>query len=122
MKLDSVHFRPSSIHRLPLRVVCVTAAFAGPLVANAGAAMADPPAVTVRYDDLNLASDSGTKALLRRLSAAADRVCEVGQSRELRRESHAERCSAEALSRAVVAVHNERLSALYHARGTSGAT
>jgi UrcA family protein len=122
MKLDSVHIRLTPTRRTLLQVLCATAAIAGPLAASAGTSMSDVPTVTVRYDDLNLASDAGTKALLRRLSAAADRVCAVGQSRELRRENYAEQCASEALSRAVVAVHNERLSTLYRAHGSTGAT
>ena len=122
MKLNSVRLRTPLPGRTLLHACCAVAAVAGPLAASAGNAMTDPPTVTVRYDDLNLASDAGTKALLRRLSTAAERVCAVGQSRELRRESYAEQCAAEALSRAVVAVHNERLSALYRARGSNSAT
>jgi UrcA family protein len=60
--------------------------------------------------------------LFRRLSAAAHRVCGYENSRELSRIALEQDCYREALSRAVLAVHNERLSALYRAQAGVGAT
>lgn len=90
--------------------------------AGASASAAEAPAVTVRYGDLNLASDAGTQVLLRRLSAAAHRVCGDDRQRDLTRLRHAQACFQNSLSNAVVAVHNERLSVLYRERSGAGAT
>jgi UrcA family protein len=100
----------------------LAAALAASLVAGAGAAAAAAPAVRVPYSDLNLTSDAGTQALLRRLAAAAHRVCDDTGTKELSRLAHAEACYRETLGNAVVAVHNERLSTLYHSRNGAGAT
>lgn len=92
------------------------------IAVGASASAGEAPAVTVRYDDLNLASDAGTQTLLRRLAAAAHVVCGDGSQRELPRLRHAEACFQDSLRSAVVAVHNERLSVLYRERGGAGAT
>lgn len=93
------------------------------LVAPAALAAGDAPrTIHVRYDDLNLGSDAGTQALFRRLSRAATRVCELEGVRDLASQHRAEVCYRDALHGAVVAVNNERLSALYRARESNGAT
>ncbi len=71
--------------------------------------------VRVRFDDLDLASDAGARVLLQRLSGAAHRVCDLTGERDLERLAVADACYRQALARAVVAVSNERLSALYDA-------
>jgi len=93
------------------------------LAAPAALAGADAPrAIHVRYDDLNLDSDAGTQALYRRLARAATRVCELEGLRDLASLHRAEVCYRDALHGAVVAVHNERLSALYRAREPNSAS
>jgi UrcA family protein len=107
------------------RALGVSLCVATLIAAASGGAVsaAEPPAeVHVRYGDLNLASDAGTQSLLHRLSAAAHRLCDDRGSRELARVVRAEACFRETLEAAVVAVHNERLSTLYHARAPGGAT
>ena len=108
--------------RITIQGVLLAAALAAsPLVAAATADEA-PRSVTVQYGDLNLATDAGTRSLLSRLSAAAHQVCDDHGTRELGRLARAEGCFREALSSAVLAVHDERLTALYRARSGSGAT
>ncbi len=108
---------------LARRLALAAATAAALLVAgNAGAGAADAaPAVHVRYDDLNLMSDAGTRVLLRRLSAAARAVCVDDGERELRRMMRGEACYRETLAEAVAAVHNERLTELYRVRTGTGA-
>jgi len=107
----------------PARHRCAALLLASLAAAGAASAAAgEAPAVTVRYGDLNLASDAGTQVLLRRLSAAAHRVCGDDSQRDLTRLRHAQACFRESLSSAVVAVHNERLSMLYRERSGAGAT
>jgi UrcA family protein len=117
----ATRWHPRSVRARSRRASSLIAAMAA-TVLGATAAAGEAPAVTVRYDDLNLTSDAGTQILLRRLSAAAHRVCADGQQRELTRLRRAEACFREALGNAVVAVHNERLSVLYRERGRGSTT
>jgi UrcA family protein len=116
----------SAVSQVPgahvLRLALGVALLAAAGLAGAATATEQAPAIHVPYGDLNLTTDAGMQALLRRLSAASHRVCDDGASRELRRVVRAEACYRETLDNAVVAVHNERLSALYHARTGVGAT
>ena len=48
--------------------------------------------------------------------------CDDAGTREIRRVARADACFHNALDNAVVAVHNERLSSLYHGRTGAGAT
>jgi len=85
---------------------------------GARAALADPaghdvPRVVVKYGDLNLATDTGTQILYRRLKAAARAVCPDFSTRDLLQADISRRCRAEALARAVHDVHSSRLAAIY---------
>ena len=104
------------------RIAPLAAALAVCLVGGTTAAAESGRSVTVRYADLNLASDAGAHRLLSRLSAAAHQVCDDHGTRELARVTRAEACFRETLSSAVLAMHDERLSSLYRARTGSGAT
>ena len=73
-------------------------------------------AVTVRYDDLNLGTDTGVRTLYARLTRAAELVCPDRHVRDLARSSIARTCQSEAVDAAVTQVHNPHLAAL-HARG-----
>lgn len=78
--------------------------------------VADPPAVTVRYGDLDLAREDGIHALYSRIRAAARRVCEVGVSRDVVLQAQSRRCAEQALGDAVAMLGNPQVSAL-HASG-----
>jgi len=70
--------------------------------------------VTVKYEDLNLNTDAGTRELLGRLSKAADRVCRDGPVSALEAYGYS-RCYRRTLAAAVDKVHHEQLSALFAA-------
>ena len=74
-----------------------------------------PPSITVRYTDLNLATEDGTTVLYARLVAAAPNVCAVSDIRNLRQVAAAEDCRQQAIANAVRDVHNPRLAAVYAA-------
>jgi UrcA family protein len=93
-------FKFSNVY-LPVLAVGVLAATA---TATASAGMASgagnqPPSITVRYDDLNLATEHGRASLYQRLTRAASHVCPG--SIEFGRISQAEACQAAAVQRAL---------------------
>jgi UrcA family protein len=109
------------------RAFTALGALAACLIGAAGSALAAIPAdgaptVTVRYGDLNLATDRGNSALYARIRAAARQVCfsDHVDMRDLGRYAEARRCEAHAISQAVQAVHSPRLAALYGARSPRG--
>jgi UrcA family protein len=73
-------------------------------------------AVTVRYDDLNLGTDSGVRTLYARLTRAAELVCPDRHNLNLALASIARSCQSHAVDAAVARVQNPQLAAL-HARG-----
>ena len=85
--------------------------------ASAGAATPDESTASaiVHYGDLNLSTEQGIKTLYQRIARVAKQVCPDGESRGLENLNHARACQQEAIARAVGAVHNERLAALYAA-------
>jgi UrcA family protein len=72
------------------------------------------PSVTVKFEDLNLNSAAGVKALYKRIHFAAQQVCALPES-DINLEVRALelRCSSEAESQAINKVHNNALSAYY---------
>jgi UrcA family protein len=75
-----------------------------------------PPSVTVRYDDLNLNRTDGVANLYKRIQNAATEVCrpaEGPQSVSRMLWTAWNNCFYHAISAAVQAVHNDKLSA-YH--------
>jgi UrcA family protein len=69
---------------------------------------------TVKFADLDLNTDAGTRELLNRLSKAADRVCRDGPISGLAAYGYY-RCYRRTLAAAVDKVHHEQVSALFAA-------
>jgi UrcA family protein len=88
--------------------------------AGAATSLSDAPELVVRYSDLNLATDSGTRALYRRLTQAAEQVCPAEPSNTHMKNERTEKCRQEALSAAVSKIHNQRLAALHAANWKAG--
>lgn len=84
--------------------ICAGTAGAAPVVADA-------PSVTVRYGDLDLSSDAGTRALYRRLAAAAKQVCPDRPVRELSTRQFVETCRRQAINDAVRQIPSPQLAA-----------
>jgi UrcA family protein len=90
--------------------------------AFAAVAVEVPPSVTVRYDDLNLNGTEGVASLYQRIQNAATEVCrpvEGPQSVSRTRWTAWNECFYHAITNAVQAVHNDKLSA-YHWQRTRG--
>jgi UrcA family protein len=80
----------------------------------------DPAAVTVRYTDLNLATDAGNATLYARLESAARKVCAPSDIRDLGQMAAASTCQHQAIARAVQNVNSPKLAAVYAARVRQG--
>jgi UrcA family protein len=80
----------------------------------------EAPSVTVRYDDLNLATSAGVDALYHRISNAARAVCPDAHSRDLAIVAASERCQANAVDQAVREVNNPHLALVHAARASHG--
>jgi len=89
-------------------LVVVAAMSAAVLVGVAHAA--DVPARVVTYKDLNLSSEAGAKALYERIHGAANQVCGSSEVRDLPGIRAHEACVEKAVSDAVAAVNNQRLT------------
>lgn len=79
--------------------------------------MNDEPSITVKFGDLDLNTDSGRRALLDRLSKAADRVC-VEQAKSFASVGYTQMqlaCYRRTLAAVVDKVHDAQLSALFAA-------
>jgi UrcA family protein len=87
--------------------------------AGTSAAYSDGPALVVRYDADMLATDSGARALYRRLTQAAEQVCPSPTGTRLIREAIV-KCRQQAVASAVSKIHNQRLAAVYAASSKSG--
>ena len=77
----------------------------------------DTPSMVVQYDSDALATDSGTRALYRRLAQAAEDVCPNPSNTRLVSAVVAQ-CRQEALTAAVSKIHSQRLAALHASRMT----
>jgi UrcA family protein len=91
-------------------------------LASAGTAGAlsvglDAPSIVVQYNSDTLATDSGTRALYRRLAQAAEEVCPSPSSSRLVSQLVL-KCRQEALTGAVSKIHSQRLAALHASRMT----
>jgi len=71
---------------------------------------ADVPARAVSYQDLNLNTESGAKVLYGRIHGAAEQVCGNVEIRDLPGVRAHEACVEKAVSDAVAAVNNQRLT------------
>jgi len=78
----------------------------------------DMRSMTVHYSRDALATDSGTRALYRRLAQAAEQVCPNEPSNSRIVSAGVQECRQEALTAAVSKIHNERLAALHASRLT----
>jgi UrcA family protein len=103
--------------RLALKILLL-GGFAG--VAAAGAAGASPassdvPALAVRFNPDMLATDSGARALYRRLARAAEQVCPPQPTQTHLVPAALVKCREQAIADAVNKIHNERLAAVHAA-------
>jgi len=112
----------SAQRRIALAAVAMTALVP---VASALAGVPDSstaPQAVVKYADLDLTSDAGATALLRRIEAAARQVC--GNPREvqpLTRSMPIRRCNTQAIEHAVTAIGAPKVTLAYRVRySTSG--
>jgi UrcA family protein len=78
------------------------------------------PSVEVRYDDLNLSTDEGTRALYQRIKSAAQQVCPVAHSGDLSALATSQRCQSDAIAQAVQAVNKPALASIHAAHTRHG--
>jgi len=108
----------------PYTLACMAAALAVSATAFAGAPISSPldavPSVTVRYDDLNLTSDSGTAMLYKRIANAARQVCPDEFSRDMMIVTASRACQAQAIARAVQDVNSPKLALVHEAHVRHG--
>jgi UrcA family protein len=76
----------------------------------------DPPQVTVKYADLNVASSAGAAALYARIQHAAENVCSQFDRSGLDAFEQRKACMHKAIFGAVTKVNAPALSALYGAK------
>ena len=87
--------------------------------ASAAAPAEDMPSLVVHYNADALETDSGAKALYRRLARAAEQVCPTASSSRLTNPVVI-KCREEAIAGAVNKIHNQRLAAVHAASAKSG--
>jgi UrcA family protein len=78
----------------------------------AGADDLSAPAITVKFDDLNIASPAGAKALYRRIQAAAVEVCPQADNADLHMVAIRGACIDHAIDNAVRKVDSTALTEL----------
>ena len=95
----------------------VVAAFLATTAATVPASFAqapitdEAPSVTVKYSDLNLGTEQGSRALYSRLVNAAERVCPArGLATELSQNRARERCITTAIQTAAKEVKNPKFA------------
>lgn len=99
------------------RSTLLAAALTGALFAtSAFAAESDVPSRTVQVGDLNLSSDAGREALVRRLQMAASAVCGGRDDRDPVRDDAIRSCRKAAIAGAIAKFDNPALVAWYAAR------
>jgi UrcA family protein len=101
-------------------IVCgmVGAAFIGG--ASAATSDDDVPRITVRYNPQSLDTESGARALYRRLVKAAVEVCPPSPVSPHWVNRQVRECREQAVARAVFQVNNPRLAAIYATSSKSG--
>lgn len=92
---------------------CTAAQAAAACTESASAGSPEAPAIRVSFRDLDLATDRGAHTLYERINAAARKVCEVSNVRNLDEVAAGQACERAAVLRAVHQVHSGRLAALY---------
>lgn len=80
------------------------------------------PQRTVHFDDLNLASHGGVVVLYQRIRAAARAVCEPLVFSDLQWRAEGQRCTREAIQRAVHEVNAPQLTGYYLAKNRPAVT
>jgi UrcA family protein len=71
----------------------------------------DVPAISVKYSDLNLATEAGSRVLYRRLETAARHVCpQIGYVTELRQNREARQCITAAVERAAKQIQSPQFA------------
>ena len=94
----------------PIRIAAAVTLFAA---LTAGAQAADVPQIHVKYADLNVGTTAGATVLYQRIRGAADRVCGVGDNRDLARLGLAKDCAGHAVAEAVAKVNVPALTEVY---------
>jgi UrcA family protein len=97
---------------LALAIIASTAALALPTLAQAS----EPPSLTVKFGDLNIANDAGAEQLYRRINHAALEVCEPLDGRQIGDGIRFKACVKESIARAVFNVNQPKLSAVFEAK------
>jgi UrcA family protein len=105
--------------RLALKILLL-GGFAGFAAGTAGASPAsgDAPALAVRFSADMLATDSGARALYRRLAQAAEQVCPAQPTETRIVPAAVVKCREQAITAAVNQIHNQRLAAVHAARSS----
>lgn len=102
---------------MTVRVAILVAFAASFLLAAPAAARSPSRDVEVRYADLDLTSEPGASALLRRLERAAAQACDAANVsfRDYRATRNARACKTRAMSRAVAEIDAPLVQSLYAA-------
>jgi UrcA family protein len=87
-------------------------------VAGAVTPLEQPPSVAIQYADLDLSNEQGVLTLYRRISAAAQVVCQPLIVSDLVGLARSRGCQNEAIARAVRQVPSARLAAIYAAHSS----
>jgi UrcA family protein len=90
---------------------CIVAAASHP--ADAATRPDDVPSMTVKYADLDIASEDGARILYRRIARAAAHVCPRADNRDLDGLALSQACQQQSIARAVQAVSSARLAAVH---------
>ncbi len=114
--MTSATLNPGGRLRAAMAFTVLAACTALGAVGSAHAAGADPPALKVRYSDLNLSTEQGSLALYGRIVAAAQQVCAVDDCRDLRAAAAAKACRQQAIAQAVRDVNSPMLASVYAGR------
>lgn len=118
-RFDKAVRSSSSLSRVIL--TALTAGLIGALATTAAnasdaARVSDAPAVSVKYSDLNLATDQGNVALYKRIVSAARQVCPIDTGPNARLIAQSRKCVDDAVARAVSDIESPQLAALQAAR------
>jgi UrcA family protein len=107
---------------IALSLLAVCGLGAASLAASAATPIpeSDAPSITVRYGDLDLSTDKGTRVLYRRLSGAANLVCPRVDNRDLTQATLAAQCRSDAIAKAVKKVNNAHLAEIASSRTHAG--
>lgn len=96
-----------------LMVLCGLVGVTSVGAVNAATPAENVPSITVRFDPQSLETDSGARAVYRRLETAAKAVCpDPVQSRPFASRA-VEHCREQAVARAVHAIDSPRLAEIY---------